>query len=397
MDRLLGGLETLSYVCLILSLLVIFYHYLAYPVIVFVAASVLGKKVGGRSKSLPKVSLVIAAFDEEAVIADKLRNSLALDYPDFEIVVVADGSSDRTVERLVPFADRGIVVLHDKDRAGKAAALNRGVAAATGEILVFSDANAIYDSSALKALVAAFADKSVGAVSGRKFVKARREAVMDDAGFGNSEGLYWKYENLIRLSESRLGTTVASIGEIFAIRRDAFHPFPPGVVNDDAHLTLDVLRQGLNVRYAPEARSEELASLSVMDERLRRRRIAAGRWQLLSDLAHWPTNRPFVLLALVSHKGLRLMMPLAFALAFCANLALVLTGKGGVIVAALFVVQIAFYGISLAGGHADSRRGPLWKLSRLCHFVVSSNVSIMLGFIDWLNGRQSALWTKAAR
>lgn len=396
MDRLPGDFEALSLACLILGLATIVYHYLVYPAVVIAAASLFREKNGGAAV-YPAMSLVIAAFDEEAVIADKMRNSLELDYPHLEIVVVADGSTDMTLQRLEPFAGEGVVVLHDSQRGGKAAALNRGAAVARGEILVFSDSNALYDKGALKALAASFLDPSVGAVSGSKSVKIRNASRMDDTGFGKSEGFYWRYENLIRLSESRLGTTVASVGEMFAIRRDVFRPLPAGVVNDDAYLTLDVLRRGLNVRYAPDARSEELASLSVADERMRRRRIAAGRWRLLSDLKLWPIRRPFVLLALVSHKGLRLLMPLAFALAFFANLALLFADGGEGLAGALFVAQLAFYGASLVGRRAEAGSGPFWKLSRLCHFVVASNVSVMLGFIDWMNGRQGALWTRAAR
>ncbi len=392
----MNGIETLSSVCLILSLGLIFYHYLGYPAAVAAASVLLGGKQAQWS-ARPKVSLVIAAYNEEKVIADKIRNSLALDYPDLEIVVVADGSDDRTLERLSPFRNSGLVVLHDENRKGKSAALNRGVAAASGEIFVFSDANAMYTPNAVSALVSAFSDMSVGAVSGCKLISVRGAAATGDAGFGKSESLYWRYENLIRQSESKLGSTVASIGEIFAIRRDTFRPIPVGVVNDDAYQTLDLLRRGMDVRYAPDARSEELASLSVADERLRRRRISAGRWLLLSNLKLWPLKRPWVLLALVSHKGLRLLMPFAFAAALFANLVLALSGVGGSLVAVLLLAQVAFYGASLVGRTAEARGGAIWKASRLCYFIVSSNISIMLGFLDWISGRQSPIWSKAAR
>lgn len=388
-------IEVLSVACLILSLGLIVYHYIGYPAAVAAASLLFGGK-DAKGSGRPKVSLVIAAYNEEKVIAEKIRNSLELDYPDLEIIVVADGSDDRTVERLSPFRDDGLIVLHDENRKGKAAALNRAAAAASGEILVFSDANAIYAPNAISALVSAFSQITVGAVSGCKLVSVRGSAT-GDAGFGKSESLYWRYENLIRQSESKLGSTVASVGEIFAIRRDVFRPIPMGVVNDDAYLTLDLLHRGMDVRYAPDAKSEELASLSVADERLRRRRISAGRWLLLSDLKMWPLNRPWVLLALLSHKGLRLLMPFAFTAALFSNLALVLAGVGGSLAVILLLAQLAFYGASLAGRMVEAGRGTIWKGLRLCHFMVSSNISVMIGFRDWISGRQNALWSKAAR
>jgi hypothetical protein len=221
--------------------------------------------------------------------------------------------------------------------------------------------------------------------------------VSGDAGFGRSEGLYWRYENFIRTAESRLGSTVATVGEIFAIRRSAFRPMPAGVVNDDAYLTLDLLRRGYDVRYAPAAQARELASLATADERLRRRRISAGRWLLLSDFRLWPFNRPFVLLALLSHKALRLAMPFAMAAALIGNLVLAAGGAGGPAIRGLLAVQLSFYAVSLAGRNEGTAAGAIGRMMRLCHFIVASNVSLALGFKDWIGSRPNVLWEKAAR
>jgi len=286
----------------------------------------------------------------------------------------------------------------------------------------------MYRRDAIRELMRGFSDDSVGAVSGCKIVVPRvigpfastlapsENDVLEpsgrpshpishaaarpgasDAGFGRSEGLYWRYENLIRSAESRLGSTVATVGEIFAVRRNAFRPMPAWVVNDDAHLTLDLLRRGWDVRYAPAAQAEELASLSTTDERLRRRRISAGRWLLLSDFRLWPVNRPFVLLALLSHKALRLAMPFAMAAALTGNLVLAAGGTGGLAIRGMLAAQLAFYAVSLAGRKEGTGGGALRRLSRLCHFMVASNVSLALGFVDWVGSRQVVLWEKAAR
>jgi poly-beta-1,6-N-acetyl-D-glucosamine synthase len=391
----MGVLELGLAIVLTTSIAAIAYHYMAYPLIV-AAACRLWARPQRPNESRPGVSLVIAAYNEEAVIEEKIANSLALDYPDLQIIVVCDGSDDRTVDHLSRFEDRGIVVLHKPERTGKADALGRAVAVATGNIVVFSDANAMYRPDAISALVAAFSDDSVGAVSGGKTVRPRGTEADSDSGFARSEGLYWRYENLIRRSESRLGSTVASVGEMFAIRRSLFRPIPPGVVNDDLYLTLDLLGRGYSVRYAPDAQSEELASLSVSDEIARRRRIAAGRWGLLSNASSWPWRRPWLIAALLSHKAMRLVMPFAFAAALVSNAAL-LTVNASAPVILLFAAQVLFYAAGAVGGQVGRRPGMLWKAARVSYFLIRSNMSVLFGFLDWIAGRNVVNWTKATR
>ncbi|WP_244510485.1 glycosyltransferase family 2 protein [Microvirga guangxiensis] len=375
------------------SICLMLYHYAVYPLIVFIAAR-LRKSRNTPSSYFPRVSLVIAAFNEEKVIREKLSNSFELDYPNLEILVAADGSSDRTLDIAASYADRGVKAMFEPQRRGKAAALNRAAAQATGDIIVFSDANAMYEPQAIRALVEGFSDRNVGAVSGVKIVRARNQG---DTGFGRSEGFYWKYENAIRQAESRLGTTVAAVGEIVAVRKDVFRPFPASIINDDAYLALAVLAQGLDVRFAPTAVAEELASISEGDEYVRRRRIAAGRWLQLRYMSLLPLHRPFVMAAFFSHKLLRLMMPFALLSSTLASVVLSLSHPERAEYILLVTAHGLLFGSALFGMYQQNRQGVLQRLSRICYFLIRMNVGVAFGFLDWMRGTASPVWKKAAR
>jgi len=375
------------------SIATMLYHYAIYPLIVFLGAK-FSPSAPYPSTWQPRVTLIIAAFDEEKVIRDKLENSLELDYPDLTILVAADGSADRTLEIASSFSDRGIQVLFEPMRRGKAAALNRAAIQASGEIIVFSDANAMYKSNAIRSLVAGFVDDSVGAVSGVKIVRSRGHG---DGGFGRSEGLYWTYENAIRHAESRLGTTVTAVGEILAVRRDVFRLFPAPVVNDDAYLVLSVLSKGLNVRFCSAAIAEEFGSASEVEERARRRRIAAGRWSLLKHVSLLPVRRPFVMAAFFSHKILRLTMPFMLLLSTLSSAALNFFAPARPEYLVLGGAHALLFGAALFGMHQQRGKGALRHFARLCYFLVSMNLGLALGFFDWVSGNASPIWRKAAR
>jgi cellulose synthase/poly-beta-1,6-N-acetylglucosamine synthase-like glycosyltransferase len=375
------------------SVALMLYHYAVYPLVVVAAV----KRCPSPPHSKPRrvrVTLVIAAFNEEKVIREKIENSLELDYPDLTVLVAADGSADRTVDIARSFSDRGVRVVFEPERRGKAAALNRAAAEASGEIIVFSDANAMYRADAIKALVAEFTDDRVGAASGVKVVRSREPG---DRGFGRSEGFYWKYENAIRHAEARLGTTVAAVGEILAVRRDVFRPFPASVINDDAYLTLSVLSEGLDVRFARTAVAEELGSISESEERARRRRIAAGRWSLLKHMRLLPLRRPFVVAAFVSHKLLRLTMPFMLFLSSLASATLITFEPGRTESLLLGGGHALLFGAAMFGMYQQKRNGLLRQLSRICYFLISMNAGVALGFFDWMRGSASPIWKKAAR
>jgi poly-beta-1,6-N-acetyl-D-glucosamine synthase len=350
--------------------------------------------------SLPPVSLIIAAFNEESGIAAKIENSLALDYSQLEVIVVTDGSDDATAVIASGYADRGVVVLHDPARNGKSAALNRGAAVAGGEILVFSDANNDFDPDAVTHLVRAFADPRVGGATGQKTVLA-------DSAVGESEGLYWRYEAAIREMESTLGSCTAANGEILAVRAEAFEPIPADIINDDLYLAMTILSSGRRFVYVPEAISREMPSDSLSSERERRSRMTAGRFALIARSGFATGAGPLLTWQFLSHKVGRLAVPFLMVMAAVASVVAAFGGGGrrgvadlappwaGIAVAG----QVAVYGAA-AAGIADSPAlgaGVVGKACRALGYLVAGNLSVLSGFWRFVRGRQTVQWERVGR
>ncbi len=374
---------------------IIAYTYVGYPA----AAWALARRRSPRShdpKYLPKVSLIIAAYDEEKAIAAKLEESLALDYPSdrLEILVAADGSTDRTVDIVRSFADRGVRLSFEPARRGKASAIDRAVLVANGEILVFSYANNRYADGTVRALVAPFVDPMVGMVSGAK----RTEGGL--RGLGAGEGVYWKYENFIKTQQDRLGSCTAASGEVMALRAGIVGPLDEGVVLDDLGRLLQVLEAGYEVRYAPAAVSTEPTMATVQAELNRRQRSTAGRWLVVEGLlTKRPKLGPLVWWQFISHKVLRLVLPFAMiSLFLTAGLDLLRrgrVGRAGWAVSSLFGGQLLFYAVALIG-----RRLPLGGRAKLLYvprYLVETNLATLAGARRALTGSDIELWDRVAR
>jgi cellulose synthase/poly-beta-1,6-N-acetylglucosamine synthase-like glycosyltransferase len=384
----------------------ILYTYAGYPLLLALLART-RRKPAPYPAVQPLVTLLIAAYNEEAEIARKLENSLELDYPHekLQILVAADGSDDHTAEIVRGYADRGVELSYTLERGGKMAAINRAMPDARGEIVVFSDANNMYDPRAIRELIAPFADPKVGAVTGAKTI------VQDEGGLSESEGLYWKYESFIKKLETRLGTCTAAAGEIFSLRRGLFVSPPSHIINDDFYMASDLIRRGFNVIYVPGARSYENVSASAQDEMVRRARIIAGRYQALALATRLlPWRRPLVAWQVVSHKYLRPLVPFAMIAALLANLAALIWPAEAVISRTLspllalappynlvlLVLQILFYGLALIGSRV-SMSGISGKLLYLPTFLVNSNLAALSGLYLYLTGEQTHLWQRVRR
>ena len=289
-----------------LCVLLIGYVYAGYPLLVAFLAR-WKRNTPAYPIITPQVSILIAAYNEEGVIAGKIENTLALEYPEeyMQIVVAVDGSDDRTVEIVQSFEDRGVEMSYQSLRAGKAAAINRAIPLLKHEIVVFSDANNLYTKETLLELVRPFCDPKIGAVTGSKLI-------LDDMdAHAKADGLYWRYESAIKKNETRLGSCTGVVGEILAFRKALYQPPPPGVINDDFFIGMSVLRQGYRLVYVPEARSYERSSLTEHDEAIRRSRIVAGRYQaLLMANRLLPWRDPMLVWQIVSHKFMRPLVPL---------------------------------------------------------------------------------------
>jgi poly-beta-1,6-N-acetyl-D-glucosamine synthase len=385
--------------------LLIFYAYFGYPALLGLVAPRRSSAPTCEEGELPTVTLLIAAYNEEESISGKLENSLKLNYPRdrLEIIVAADGSDDGTVDIVKSFSAKGIKLSYSPERKGKMAAINQALALATGDIVVFSDANNIYAEDALRKLVARFDSPWVGAVTGSKHI------VKGSTLLGDSEGLYWKYESFIREKESQLGCCTGVCGEIFSIRRTLFERPPERVINDDFVMAMGLVGKGYKIVYAVDARSYEQVSATAEEEMVRRTRIIAGRYQALSMAHQWlPFNRPILLWQILSHKVLRPIVPLAMIGALAANLLAIVvpaaTDASHPLLALawpfsgwLLGLQIAFYGMAFWGGRIKKGTSPLGALFYLPTFLVNSNVAALKGLGQFLMGRQTSIWKKARR
>ncbi|MEO8152862.1 MAG: glycosyltransferase family 2 protein [Rhizobacter sp.] len=379
----------------LLSIFVVLYHYAFYPALVLLIAQLRGPRPATRYQrgpgEWPTVTLLIAAYNEERVIEGKLRNALALQYPTpIEIIVVSDGSNDSTPQLVSAFSQQGVVSMHESARRGKTAALNRGVAAARGEILVFSDANNDFNADALLALVQHFAEPGVGGVCGVKHI---REATDRESSQG--DGLYWRYESAIKLAEGQIGSITNADGEIFAMRKNLWRPIEEFIINDDAQITFDIIDQGKRVLYEPEARSTEYASIHIEDDFFVKVRMVAGGFQTIA--LQWRRLLPplsWFALAYLSHKVLRYVAPLFLIAIFAGSLVLTLMGEP--FYQALLGLQVIFYGIAWTGW-LRLRSGPLPTALYVPFYFCTMNLAAFLGFVRFVTGKQGTNWRKAQR
>ncbi|HEX5928454.1 MAG TPA: glycosyltransferase [Solirubrobacterales bacterium] len=327
---------------------------------------------------LPAVSLIVPAYDEEEVIAAKVANALALDYPRdrLQVIVASDGSSDATVGRA---RAAGADLVLDLPAGGKVAALNAAAEQATGELLAFSDANCTWAPGALRRLIEPFADSAVGYVCGQvRFV---------DEGGGNLEGAYWRYEMEVREMESALAGVTAGNGAIYAVRRAAYLPLAASGSHDLSFPFL-LAKRGLRSLYAPAARAEEKMVPTLEGEFARKRRMMVGLWDIvLGEGMLSPRGYPpLYAFELVSHRLLRYLSPALHVVALLANLILL---DQGWVYAVTFAAQLALLVAALLG-----RRLPQPPF-RIARYYVLTTAAIAAGLWDRRRHGASGRWEKA--
>jgi cellulose synthase/poly-beta-1,6-N-acetylglucosamine synthase-like glycosyltransferase len=326
----------LAYLACWASVALLVHVYVGYPLLAWLGALSQARPVR-RAPMTPTVSIVLAVYNGNADIRAKLKNLLQLDYPagQVEIIVACDGCTDVTVALVQARARKHpqIRVLAFPTRRGKAACLNDAVAVAIGQIVFFNDVRQRLSPSALKELVANFADPAVGAAGG--------ELHMDnvDTGFAKGVDAYWRYEKFIRHAESQSGSTIGVSGALYAIRRDLFEPLPPGTVLDDVLVPMRIARAGWRVVVEPRAMAWDRPSREARDERTRKIRTLAGNYQLL-QMAPWllsPFGNP-LWFRFASHKLLRLAAPWLLLLLAASTLVL---ARRGPIYAAMLAAMVA--------------------------------------------------------
>jgi cellulose synthase/poly-beta-1,6-N-acetylglucosamine synthase-like glycosyltransferase len=344
---------------------------------------------GPRAANLPRVSIVFAAHDEASCIREKIENSLALDYPAdrLEVIVGCDGCTDGTAELARRAGGDRVKVIEIQPRGGKSNALARVVPIATGDLVVFTDANVMIERGALRALARRFEDPSVGAVVGRL-------RLVDPLHRDVRESLYWRFETLLKHYEGRRGCVIGANGGLYAIRRLLFQPLRRDTIVDDFVIPVRIALRGWRIPYEPAAVAFEATTEDAGREFARRARIGAGCWQALVRLPELADPRQgFLAFAFLSHKLLRWVTPLLLAVALAGSVPLALGGSWGF--GALLAAQLAFYGLAVLG--ARGAAGPLARAASLAHYFVGMNVALAAGFWRFVRGTQAPAWNRTER
>lgn len=366
------------------SLGVVLYTYLLYPLLLAMLP-LRAAPAPAAPREWPRVSLILSVFNEEKHISQKLANLLALDYPAerLRILIGSDGSTDRTDALIQRCEDPRLQLYPFSPRRGKPSVVNRLVPQAEGEILVFTDANAMFEPEALKNMVRHFEDPNIGGVCGR--------LEFHGEGGETAEGPYWKLETFLKQRESSLDSCLGANGAIFALRRSAWPGIPDGTLVDDFVVAMRVREHGKRVIYEREAVAHEDMPPRLHDEMHRRIRIGAGDYQALflcwRSLLPW---KGWYSMAFWSHKVLRWAAPFFMIAALLSNLAL----SHHPVFAIFMALQLSFYALALGGAVAKGRK-PLFLKGP--QYFVTINLSLLMGFMRFLTGTQQVAWKRTAR
>ncbi|MBS1565933.1 MAG: glycosyltransferase family 2 protein, partial [Bacteroidetes bacterium] len=335
-------LKILFWLCLAL----VVYTYVGYGILIWLINRLRGKKPPEAVPGFePHVALIVAAYNEEEYIEDKIKNTLALDYPEekLHIYFVTDGSDDNTPAIVAGYPR--IRLLHQPERNGKAAAVNRTMDIVQEPYVIMCDANTELNTACVREIIRHYTDPKVGAVAGEKKIYQPKSAGAASAG----EGLYWKYESFLKKQDSLLYSVVGAAGELFSIRTELYEPVERGAIIEDFMMSLRICMRGYVVRYAPEAYAVETASASIRDEQKRKIRICAGGFQSMIWLKGLLNIFKYGTLSFqyISHRVLRWSLcPLCLLLLLPLNVGLVLAG-GGWGYWVLLAIQLGFYAVAL--------------------------------------------------
>jgi biofilm PGA synthesis N-glycosyltransferase PgaC len=381
-----------------ISLFIIFYAFVGYGLLLFVIIKIKralkGKPVLPEAFDLPTCTLIVAAYNEEAFIEQKIQNTLELIYPDnkLQFIFVTDGSTDGTAAIVAKYPQ--IKHLHSDARMGKMAAVHRAKDAVETDIIVFTDANTFLNAEAMINICRHYANPKVGAVAGEKRVTTTEAA---DATAG--EGFYWKYESKLKTWDSELYSVVGAAGELFSVRTQLYEPVPSNAIIDDFMISMLIAKKGYKIVYEPEAYASETASEDVKEELKRKIRIAAGGLQSIIWLRSLllPFKLPLLSFQYISHRVLRwTLVPFLMVLVLILNILIVFNGAGNVIYLLLLLGQLAFYTMSILGWVMMARQIKV-KIFFIPYYFSMMNYAVIRGIFRYLSGNQSAIWEKAKR
>ena len=376
-----------------ISIGIILYTFAGYGVLVSILASFKKKQKYPvlDNEDLPEVTLLVAAYNEEEIIEDKIKNCMALDYPDdkLNILIVTDGSTDGTNKIVQQYPN--IELSYSPPRKGKIAALNRVMRSVNTPITIFSDANVMINKNGLRSLVNHFQSNLVGAVSGEKKVLRQKS----DGSSATGEGFYWKYESYLKRKDAEWNSLVGSAGEFFAIRTHLYKNIKTDTLIEDFVMTMELASDGYRVAYEPQSIASETASANIEEETKRKVRIAAGGIQAIARLKGLLNPIKFSKLTFqyVSHRVLRwTLMPLSLIAAFVLSIVLCDAWHYEV----LFRLQVIFYLLATVGYGLRNQSTQI-KLFYIPYYFTYMHVCVTKGWVKYLSGKQQVTWDKAKR
>jgi poly-beta-1,6-N-acetyl-D-glucosamine synthase len=382
-----------------LSLSLLFFCYIGYGVLLFLLnflRSVFFKK--DKSKpfdDLPSITLVVAAYNEESILEQKIKNTLAINYQHdkLNIIFVTDGSSDKSMQLIGQYP--AITLLHQQERKGKIAAIKRAMQRVQTPIVVFSDANTMLNKESIEKIAQHYYDPKVGGVAGEKKILLSQGV----SAVGEAEGLYWKYESLMKKLDAGFNTVVGAAGELFSVRTSLFKELNDDLILDDFVISMQVCLQGYKIAYEPGAFAIESPSASLREEEKRKVRISAGAYQSIGYLKSCLNIFKYPLLSFqyISRRLLRwVFCPLMLIGLLFANIFTISRQPTPDLYLWFMYTQAAFYLLALAGWLFVSRGRKLGWLAIPFYFVFM-NYCLVKGFFKFLKGRQTVLWEKSLR
>jgi cellulose synthase/poly-beta-1,6-N-acetylglucosamine synthase-like glycosyltransferase len=385
-------LESIFWTCIF----IVFYSYIGYGIIVFFIVklnNILRKKTFFDPSYEPEVTLIVPCFNEADFIEDKIQNSLTLDYPSkkLKLIFISDGSSDNTHEIINKYPS--IIALHENERSGKAAAMNRAMKFVTTPIVVFCDANTMLNKAAIKELVKHYQHEKVGAVTGEKRIVSSNKEGASTAG----EGIYWKYESLLKQLDSDFYSVVGAAGELMSYRTNLYKELPTDTLLDDLMQSMQIAIDGYKVIYEKKAFATETASANVKEELKRKIRISAGAWQSIFRLgkAFNPFHNFKLFFAFISHRVLRwTLAPFSLLVLLIVNV--LLAPNVNAIYMIILVLQLAFYAFAIFGWYFENKRIKV-KVLFVPYYFFIMNLCVYLGLFRFLKGKQSVSWERAQR
>ena len=375
---------------------IVFYTYLGYGIVLYLMVKIKELFVKPRlprlPETLPEATLLIAAYNEEAIVASKMVNCRQLDYPadKLRLVWITDGSNDNTNERLKEYPE--VTVLYQPRRQGKTAALNRALPYVNTPYVIFTDANTMLNKGAIKEIIRQFSDPRVGCVAGEK-----REEIQAEQGATAGEGIYWKYESALKRLDYRLYSAVGAAGELFAIRTSLFEQMPPDTLLDDFILSLRIAMRGYKIAYSKKAYALESASLNMREEEKRKVRISAGGLQSVWRLRGLLNMFRYGILSFqyISHRVLRwTLTPVVLFALLPLNLLLACTGH--TLYTVILALQLAFYLLGYLG-YKMEKRNIRNKLLFIPYYFLFMNINVIRGYSYLAKHKGTGAWEKAKR